>query len=411
MKKLKWRPTLCDLLFVAPAAGAVALYAGEPVAAGLSAALPGVAAALNYVVDPFQRYRRRADGASGLRRLHYRIPGMLRAAEEYDTLLLGSSLIKCMTEQMVEAFVGGRCLKLVVPSPSARELGLVLRAASRSGRFRRIILALDPFACRGSSSRVGRKCPVALYRPDRIADLRYLFSRTVLRASFRLAGRRLFGRLSEAPRQEEPEEAATACDTVLREYAAGVPDRVRVRSECAAERLEENADRHLLAAFRAFPDVEFWVYLPPYSVLAWADNARKGVLEDALLFRRFLCRAVRSLRNVSLFDFQAETSVVSDLDEYYDVLHYSRAVNEWILKRMASGECRVSEEGLADAELLLREYANTAPERLETARASPIRPSGDTPARWSDVESPGRECLSELRPMCGVSCPTNGKEA
>jgi len=155
--------------------------------------------------------------------------------------------------------------------------------------------------------------------------------------------------------------APFARESALGDWEAGAPERIQVPSQHAAEALERNARTHLIPLLEAHIEVDFWVYLPPHSVLAWADNARKGVLEDALQFRSFLFRSTQGLANVRVFDFQAEQSLVLDLDQYRDVLHHSPAVSARILRLMAAGEHRLTAPRLEAAQDQLRVLASMGP--------------------------------------------------
>lgn len=343
---------------------ATALAAGAYAAGGV-ASLGLVTALANFLVDPYQRYRIPRWYRPYYTRPRYTNPGLVRT-HPYDTALVGTSLISNMARRSVEAHLGGHCLKLPLPGASARELGLLLEAVLRAGKARRILLALDPFSCRGDTDRLGhgRKMPTALYRPGPWGHLFYLVNLDTLAASFKVLRR---SRSGGSRRQFDLERYGSESgdyrygrDAALEDWRNGAPSRVGAKSEHGAPQLARNAATHLIPLLAGHPAVEFWVYLPPYSALAWADNQRKGVLEDALAFRRFLFRATRGLPNVRLFDFQAD-DVVADLDQYRDVVHYSAAVNEEVLRKMAAGEGRMTEEGLEEAERRLRAFAAEAP--------------------------------------------------
>lgn len=354
-RSVRRRPRWRDLLLVVPVLAALGLAPVAPIAAAVAAAVLLGMVVLNFVVDPFCRYRRSPFWQPGQGRMHYRIAGALRT-DDYDTLLVGSSLSEHMSAAMVERHLGGRCTKVLLHDPSARELGLVLRAAGRARRVRRILFSMDLFVSRGSPGRLGRLCPVLLYGPPVVADLRYLFSSTVLNETWHALRRRWWPD-AKTPGHTPPVPPRPSREKALADYAAGSPTRVRVRAEHRAELLEANVARHLLSAVRAMPDVQFWFYFPPYSALAWADNAAKGVLEAALQLRRFVQREAAAIPNLQLFDFQACTEIVTDLDRYMDVVHYTAPVDEWLLHEMVAGRHRATPESLSANEAVLRRLA------------------------------------------------------
>ena len=62
--------------------------------------------------------------------------------------------------------------------------------------------------------------------------------------------------------------------------------------------------------------------------------------------RKSRCR--RGIHFASVFfDFQCVEEITTDLSEYYDIQHYSPAVNERMARMMAAGEARVTEKNQA----------------------------------------------------------------
>lgn len=341
-----------------------ALAGGEAAAgfvAGAGAALAVLVALANFMVDPYQRYRTPRWYRPYYTRPRYTNPGLART-QEYDTALLGSSVIESTSCARVEAHLGGRCLKLPMSSASARELALLLSAVLRAGKARRVLLALDPFACRGDTRRLGhgRKMPVALYSPGAAGHLVYLANVDTLAASLKVLRRSWAGgerRQFDLERYGSEEGTPVfSREAVLADWRAGAPGRVQVRCEHDARLLAGNARTHLVPLLAGHPGTAFWVILPPYSALLWADNLRKGVLEDALAFRRSFFEAACHFPNVRIFDFQAD-EVVTDLDQYRDVVHYGAGVSERILGQMAAGQGILTPESLEESERRLRALA------------------------------------------------------
>lgn len=356
------------------AAGAAAPFAGAPVVAELAAAAGAGLGLANLLVDPHRRFHAPRIGRPYYSRPRHLNPGLARTAT-YDTALMGNSLIENLRPAEVEAALGGRCLKLPMPTAAAREVSLLLDVVVRAGRARRVILCLDAFTFRGAPDRFGHgpdAFPVHLYRPGLAGSLRYALSVDTFATSWRVIRRSL----SRRPRRQfdpeaygdDPGERVFSEAAVRACFAGGAPDRGNRPEEFEFSNLERNWRGQILPHFDAGPRVDFLLYLPPWSVLAWADAERKGILESCLAFRTLALETAAARPNARLFDFQAD-DVVSELDEYRDLIHYSAAVNGQILARLAAGEPVATAESIRRGDERIREWI-----RRERSPAPPPSP-------------------------------------
>jgi hypothetical protein len=101
-----------------------------------------------------------------------------------------------------------------------------------------------------------------------------------------------------------------------------------------------NFDRDFVSLINDHPDIKFYVFLPPYSILQFvtirevAPDALRTIYEfSAYAFPRLL-----SLPNVILFDFRDVQDITHNLDNYADLLHFSPSVDQKVLSFLAAGE-------------------------------------------------------------------------
>lgn len=343
------------------AAGAAAPFAGAPIVTALAAATGAGLGLANLLVDPHRRFHAPWTGRPYYSRPRHLNPGLARTAT-YDTALMGNSLIENLRPADVEAALGGCCLKLPMPTAAAREVSLLLDVVVRAGRARRVILCLDPFTYRGAPDRFGHgpdAFPVHLYRRGPAGSLRYALSVDTFATSWRVVRRSL----SRRPRRQfdpeaygdDPEPREFSAAAVRACFAAGAPDRGSRPDEFEPAKLERNWREQIVPRLDARRDLEFLLYLPPWSVLAWADAERKGILDPCLAFRTLALETAAARPNVRLFDFQAD-DVATELDGYRDLIHYSAAVNGRILARFAAGGPVATPESVRRGDERIREW-------------------------------------------------------
>jgi RND family efflux transporter MFP subunit len=387
---------------LANAAG-VALGIAPFIAAATVMAI-GAVALVNFLVDPYRRFRKtKRTYYSRSRFLH---AGLIRT-EDYDTVVLGSSLIEYLKPSMVEQVLGGRCLKLCLRGMTALELGVVLGSVIAAGKARRIILALDPLTMRGETDRLPAGLvhrPWHLYRPGFTVGLRYLVNIETLRRSRSVLGRDAEGK---DRRKFDPDlygypvkPRLWSRESVCGIWNAGDFERVTDPAEHAYEKLRASFDRNVAPVLRRETAAELWLYYPPYSIFAFVHDRAQGVFDAHQRLKAHVFDTVAGLGHIRLFDFQDDESITHDLDRFCDLVHYSPAVNLELLRRLAVGQGLVK-----DRERVLESRRRIEAQVEAILRGEEPRPPGHTgagaPERSRSARADSPALLSALRGGAG----------
>ena len=102
--------------------------------------------------------------------------------------------------------------------------------------------------------------------------------------------------------------------------------------------MEQNLQRNVLDVARAYPAIEFVLFLPPYSL--WFYDYLRGMGPEyiaSFASLRSLLNGEQLPPNVRLVDFQVWEEVVADPRLYKDLTHYSEAVSRQMLEALAPG--------------------------------------------------------------------------
>ena len=107
-------------------------------------------------------------------------------------------------------------------------------------------------------------------------------------------------------------------------------------------------DENVLAVIQAHPDVQFILYYPPYSILQhrYFYDKDPTFFDNELYVKQYLFNQVGKQPNVKMYDFQQEQSVTFQLNNYKDLAHHSRRINEWIVDQIAKDNYRVTPKTL-----------------------------------------------------------------
>lgn len=90
-------------------------------------------------------------------------------------------------------------------------------------------------------------------------------------------------------------------------------------------------------------DTQFIFFFPPYSAAHWYQFYTQGQMEYHLQQKKALAEALLPYGNVEIYDFQARTEWICDLNQYIDAKHYGPDINDAMAEEMAAGLSRVTD--------------------------------------------------------------------
>lgn len=99
------------------------------------------------------------------------------------------------------------------------------------------------------------------------------------------------------------------------------------------------------------------LYYPPYSILRqqmWYDlNPQR--FANQLEMKTYMFERLSAYSNVQIHDFQSDSSITYNLDEFKDLSHHSAAINRQIVEEIAAGTHVVTAENVDVNNHLLEE--------------------------------------------------------
>lgn len=322
----------------------------------------GAVAVVDYVVDPFQQYRKptwyEARYYRPLQR--YINPGMAKHYD-YDTVVTGSSMMENYRNAEVGAILHGKAINLAMGAMTAYELRQLLATILASARAKHIILDLNFNAFAGSPAMriVTEPLPHYLYDSNPWNDAHYLLQAQTLAKATEIVLGLQRGRYSTNPDQPWywADEYEFSRNAMLRGLDLNNIDRDFRQPPRTLEGMRASFEANLLPLLRAHPEVRFSLVYPPWSALVWEDFRQRDQVDVSLAFKRSVFDAVRGLPNVGLYDFQARLDWVTNLDNYKDIYHFSPRISREMIEAIAKGSDRVTPQTLAQSEAIVRKLS------------------------------------------------------
>ena len=321
----------------------------------VTALLLTACAAAVYLVDPFFHYRdpdpegevwfdQRAQGA-----------GLLRS-QEYETILLGSSLAANYRPFWFDVFYETSTVKITFPNGGFGEFGQALDYANTRQEVKRVIFGLDPNLLSRSPAEAPSQLPEYLYDDNPWNDGRYLLNKDALmRAAYTV--------LKRARGETQALQDAFVWDgnvSFNREEALGGYDRPDHREAAKpADYFRENCLENLKEVtgwLEKYPDTEFIFYFSPYSILFWDKMDLLGETEAVFSMLDEATEVLLGYDNAELQFFMDDLEVITNLDNYADHIHVAGRVTYRMSEAMNTGVYRMTAENRRERLDALREF-------------------------------------------------------
>lgn len=312
----------------------------------LTAALMTAVAVLVVWVDPFFHYHGPVKGISYiLDNERYQNDGIVRNFR-YDALITGTSVTENFRTSLADELFGVNSIKAAYAGGYYKEIGDGERTALESNpELRLVIRSMDTFFAMSEADYRNPEAadPSFLTDDSFLNDDAYIYNADVL---FEYVNAELIRSVKGIPgdsfdtymrfAEDRPLGSAYVLkyidDAKPAEHFTGLTDEER-------EMLLKNIRANLTANIEAYPDVEFYYFIPPYCIADWYGNhIVTGDLPGYVEMMRILTEEVLRYDNAHVFCFYDDTDLVTDLDNYSDLQHFSGEVSDMILECMARGE-------------------------------------------------------------------------
>ena len=309
-----------------------------------------LAAGTVWFFDPFYQYHEPFLGLEAvLNDRDNQMPGTVRNFQ-YDSVLMGSSVAENFDSAYLDAAYGCSTLKIIRASGSMADLLYYLEMAQEEHDIENVFWCLDLFAMSAPAEATlpGGDAPGYLHTESILDDIPYLCNKEVLleKIPFMLAyghaGINTGGNGYNWARGKEF-GAARAMKAYDRSGIAADAEVEQRAPEESSGLVLENI-RLLEKQISDHPGTSYHVFFPPYSMLWWDCAYVNGELEERFYILEETVSMLLGHENAEVYCFQNQASIVCDLDNYMDMVHYSPQINQYMLERMAAGEDRVTAE-------------------------------------------------------------------
>lgn len=318
------------------------------------------------VFDPFFQYHKPLKGLKAvLTDKEYQCVGSLKTFD-YDSVIAGSSVSENYNNGWFDQGFDCKSIKAIRSYGATADLCYLLDIAFEHQNLKYVFYNLDPSALVADAETTYELtgCPMYLYDDNYINDVEYWLNKGVLMEKIPyLIANSLMGDYDENNSYNWAQWKEFNSDMILGLYIRK-PSISEMKPENYYEDiLRQNLDL-LTSRISAHPETEFYVFVPPYSMLWWDNIYREGDTEAYLYNMEQAMKTLLSYKNVKMFYFQNDREIITNLENYMDILHFSPEINHYICESLIEGKHRISPENYIQNIREMRDLAYETVEKL-----------------------------------------------
>lgn len=281
--------------------------------------------------------------------------------DEYEVALIGSSMSENFVDSWFEdGFFGKSAVKFCLQGAHFDDYEVILDEVITHPELKTIVFGLDNYILTDDPDEQEVTIPEYLSNKDLLDDSHYIWNKSALTE---FLPKFIIGNIIEKGSDDNAyvwENYYTyGKPAVLASYNQFRPE--GRKDPVPIDEYFNNADLFLdkfVKYIEARPDVKFYVYVPPYSILFWDYSLLNGRLEAEICLEERVYSRLLDYDNVELYYFQNDTDIITDLNNYRDYSHYKQAINYYMYSRMKKGEKRITKDDYFDTLLAMFEYAS-----------------------------------------------------
>ncbi len=303
------------------------------------------------IIDPFVRYHKPWFGLAAVETEERSAVIGLARNMDYDTALVGSSMSENFVDSWFEDGVfGEKCLKAPLQGAFMGDYLPLLDELTDRKELKNLVFGLDNYLIDKEGATDSLSIPDYFIKQPSITDIYYLLNKSTLLVYIPV----FFIRNSLEGRSDDNAYVWADRYTYSKYNARAdymTTRRLVAEPEKEFDRLFEKTDM-LIADLTKYiekrPDVTFYFYAPPYSILFWDVCVLDGSLTSEICALERLYSKLLSYDNVRLFYFQNNYEVITNLDHYRDYSHYEQAVNRMMYESMRDGKWELTKDNYYD---------------------------------------------------------------
>lgn len=304
-------------------------------------------------VDPFFHYHAPISGLGyPITKERYQNDGILKHFS-YDSIIIGTSMAENFKTSEFDDLFSANSVKVPFAGAHYKEIDQNIKTAIRSNNQIRFVvrgidyekLLMDKDEWRYS------KYPEYMYNTNIFDDVNYIYNKDVIINSLRIIQNSKYGAVTTSfDEYANWNDAFCFGKSAVLESYNRLDSKIEMRPFTKEDKIqvEQNVQQNIIDTVENNPNIDFYMFFTPYSIMYWDDLMQKGELNRQLEAEKVAIEMMLSYPNIKLFSFNDDFEMVTDFDNYKDIWHYSEDINSRILYDMKEGNYIINCENYQD---------------------------------------------------------------
>ena len=278
---------------------------------------------------------------------------------EYNALITGTSMIENFKTTEFDEIFGVDSIKVPYSGGTYKEINDNIQVALENNpNLKTIVRCLDYGKIMDDKDAMRTDMgtyPTYLYDNNPFNDVKYLFIKDVI---FNRSYRMILDN-----NEEGFDPGITSFDDYSRwqySYTFGTntvipdgisiaePSEIHVLTDEYKERIRGNIVQNVTSLADEYPEVEFYYFFSPYSVVWWNELIGKGDFYRWIDAEKYAIELILGHDNIHLYSFNNCTDITTDLNNYKDASHYGQWINSLMLRWIKDGKYLLNESNYLD---------------------------------------------------------------
>lgn len=301
------------------------------------------------IIDPYFHYHK------PLKKLNYNLDTNYQRYQNdgivkhfgYDAIITGTSMTENFKTSEFDELFNVNSVKVPLSGAYYKEIDELLKSAFKNNKnIKYVIRSLDSNAIyiyKDDYSHSLDNYPFYLYNNFVLDDYKYILNKEVLINSLLTLTYKKSTSFDEYSNWNGKYEfGQNALDnTYIRKFEKNKNKKIKNKD---IQILKGTINQNIISTIKKHPDIEFYIFYPPYSIYQFDFYNRYGALDKYLIGEEIVTRMLLEYKNIHLFSFLDNYDIITNLNNYRDKIHYSEEVNSYILKSMKMREHELTKD-------------------------------------------------------------------
>ncbi len=313
------------------------------------------------VIDPYFHFHKPLKSLEyPLNNEYYQNAGIARNFD-FEAAIIGNSMTQHFKTSQAEELWGVNFVKLPNPGALYTETDMFVRSVLRyNSDCKLIIRQLDNFMfVRDAYSDRYTKADYYLLDENPFNDVKYLLNKEIFVDAFTVLTYTKSGKTTTSfdMYSNENRYKSFGNKSDLEEYfSRSQAFHFEGDKEEVVNTAVENVEVNVIRVALDNPDVEFLLFVPPYSGAYWKEIINAGAFENEIATEYVVLSKVLEVPNIKVFYYMDEFDIATDWTNYSDELHFTDEVSEYILNSIYEEEKMLTKENYTEKIESVRDF-------------------------------------------------------